>query len=317
MPPWLLMGLLAIVFTAVMSVVQGIYWAYVARQERAQAELRRRLGAPDGQSETDALFLAAPEDQTARALGGIGNYIEGLVQAADASYSVATVIGQMAILFAVGMMAGGIGTGTPIGMVAGVPAAYIPIFLLQRAGNKRSTELVDQLPDTLELIARSLQAGLGLTDALRMVAEEMPMPVAAEFGRVFEEIRFGRDYREAFGKLVNRNPGVFDLRLLVSSILLQRETGGNLIEILENIADTIRARGLFKAKVKAMVSEAKFSAGILACLPLFVATAITISNPLYLMPLFEETMGNAVVLYVVCSYSLGLFLMNEMSKVEV
>ena len=86
-------------------------------------------------------------------------------------------------------------------------------------------------------MARALQAGVGLNDAFRLVAEEMPMPIAGEFGRVFEEVRFGRDYREAFEKMLDRNPGVFDLRLFVSSILLQRETGGNLIEILENIAE--------------------------------------------------------------------------------
>ena len=77
----------------------------------------------------------------------------------------------------------------------------IPLLAFQQQGNSRIKRLVEQLPDALELMARALSAGLGLSDAFRLVAEEMPMPIAAEFGRVQEEVRFGRDYREAFGKL--------------------------------------------------------------------------------------------------------------------
>ena len=143
------------------------------------------------------------------------------------------------------------------------------------------------------------------------------MPISGEFGRVFEEVRFGRDYRDAFGKLTDRNPGLFDLRLMVSSILLQRETGGNLIEILESIAGTIRARFLFEAKVKAMTSEARFSGYILGGLPLVVGTVISISNPTYLVPLVEDPLGNFLLLYAFSSYSIGTFIMSDISKVEV
>jgi tight adherence protein B len=128
-------------------------------------------------------------------------------------------------------------------MLLGVVLAYLPWIIIKRQATKRANSLVAQLPDSLELMSRSLQAGLGLNDAFRLVAEEMPMPIAAEFGRVFEEVRFGRDYRESFQNMLDRNPDVFDLRLMVSSVLLQRETGGNLIEILENIAETIRGCG--------------------------------------------------------------------------
>ena len=115
---------------------------------------------------------------------------------------------------------------------------------------------------------------------------------------------------------VQAHPEV-DLRLMVSSILLQRETGGNLIEILESIAGTIRARFLFEAKVKAMTSEARFSGYILGGLPLVVGFVISLSNPTYLVPLTEDPLGNFLLLYAASSYSLGTFIMSDISKVEV
>jgi tight adherence protein B len=165
-------------------------------------------------------------------------------------------------------------------------------------------------------MSRSLQAGLGFNDAMKLVADEMPRPVGSEFGRVYEEVRFGREYRDAFSKLLHRNPGIFELRLLVSSVLLQRETGGNLIEILSNIADTVRSRFVFQAKVRAMTSEAKFSAVILGGLPLGVSAMILVINPEYLQPLFTDPIGNLLLGYTVVSYAIGIFLMRDMSNVE-
>ncbi|MGK0348172.1 MAG: tight adherence protein B, partial [Myxococcota bacterium] len=133
----------------------------------------------------------------------------------------------------------------------------------------------------------------------------------------FEEIRFGREYREALGNLVSRNPAIFDLRLFVSSVLLQRETGGNLIEILESIASTIRSRFLFEAKVSALTSEARFSALILGSLPMLVALLLLVVNPEYMLPLITDSLGNMLLLLALMMYSLGVFLMVRLSHVEV
>ena len=143
------------------------------------------------------------------------------------------------------------------------------------------------------------------------------MPIAGEFGRVFEEVRFGRDLREAFDKLLLRNPGVFDLRLFASSVLLQRETGGNLIEILNNISNTIRQRFVFQEKVKAMTSEAKFTALLLAGLPIFVLLTLATMNPQYMGPMFTDIIGNLILLVAGGMYCFGGFLMYEVSRVEV
>jgi len=193
----------------------------------------------------------------------------------------------------------------------------LPYMRVRRAAGIRAKKLVEQLPDALDLIARSLQAGMGLNDTFRMVAEEMEFPIAAEFGRVFEEIRFGREFRHALKMLIVRNPTLFDMRLFVSSTLLARETGGNLIDILKSIAKTIRGRFSFQHKVLAMTSEARSSAYVLGALPISVMLLISAMQPAYIEPLFTTSLGNLFLSYSAGSYAVGIFLMKTMSDVKV
>jgi tight adherence protein B len=317
-PNWVFVILLAVVFTAVLAIGQGLYWAYVSRVEQRQEELKRRLGQTGEDAiEMESLFREDEGDMAATALGSLGGHIHQLIIQAEAGYTVGHFAARVIIAFGVGMVGGGLVLQSLIGLIFGLPAAIVPYILLRWQANSRTRKLIEQLPDSLELMARSLQAGMGLSDAFKLVAEEMPMPIAAEFGRVFEEVRFGRDIREAFEKLLHRNPGVFDLRLFVSSVLLQRETGGNLIEILNSIANTIRGRFVFEAKVKAMTSEAKFTAVLLGCLPIFVVVVLSVMNPEYIEPLVDDILGNAIIAVALCMYTFGGWLMYEISNVEV
>ena len=319
MPNWVLALLLVLVFVAVLAIGQGLYWAYIGRQEQKQEDLRRRLGQAGGgldDAEAESLFLEQEADVAANAFGRLGANIQQMIISSEAEYNVSQFFVRSILAGGVAMVVGGIGIGR-IGILLGIPGLMLPYFLLKRAVSVRGRKLVEQMPDTLELMSRSLQAGMGLSDSFKLVAEEMPMPIAGEFGRIFEEVRFGRDYREAFGKMVDRNPTLFDLRLFVSSVLLQRETGGNLIEILNNISTTIRSRFLFEGKVRAMTSEAKFTAGLLACLPIFVVTAINVLNPEYIGILFTDIRGNFILFLAFCMYVFGGWMMSEVSNVEV
>ncbi|MEQ1504781.1 MAG: type II secretion system F family protein [Myxococcota bacterium] len=319
MPPWVLILILAIVFTAVLATGQGLYWAWVAKREREQEELLRRLGSGSGTEDAAeaALFREQAQDAVASAMGNLGETLQGSLRAADAGYGVGTLITRMLVVGACGFVAGVmVLKGSLLGAIFAA-VGYVPLFLVQRQAKTRLSKLVEQLPDSLELMARALSAGVGLSDAFRLVQEEMPMPIAAEFGRVQEEVRYGRDYREAFDKMLHRNPGVFDLRIFVSSVMLQRDTGGNLIEILENIADTIRARFLFDAKVRAMTAEARFSALILGGLPFGVLLALMFMNPDYLVPLWTTFPGHIIVGMSTMMYAIGIVIMRDMSNVEV
>jgi tight adherence protein B len=259
--------MLAIVSTAVLSVIQGVYWTWMASRDRKRTELLRRLGNTSPEDIAESLFQDDEDDSAAVALGSFGSNIQDILMQAGSSMSVGALMTQIGIGAVVGMICGFLVMGLP-GLVIALPVGGSPVFLAKLKGASRAKALIAQLPDSLDLMSRSLQAGLGLNDAFRLVAQEMPMPIQGEFLRVYEEVRFGRDYRDVLTRMLERNPAVFDLRLMVSSILLQRETGGNLIEILENISATVRARFVFQAKVKAMTSEAKMTAVILGALPL-------------------------------------------------
>ncbi|MFT6377357.1 MAG: tight adherence protein B, partial [bacterium] len=232
MNPILGLIIVAVSATAFLGITQSLYWAYVVRNEARQRDLARRLGTISEGSQ-ESLFRQRAADVAATALGRLGTHFQETIDQADMEITVSNLLVRMAV---VGVLFGAVLAffGSIFGFFVGLIFGLIPYFLIRRTGSKRARALVEQLPDVLDLMARSLQAGLSLNDAFRSVAEEMPLPSAAEFGRIFEEIRFGREYREALGNLVSRNPAIFDLRLFVSSVLLQRETGGNLIEILES-----------------------------------------------------------------------------------
>ena len=317
MPAWLILGIMGMAFTFVLATGQTAYWMWVARQERQQEELLRRIsGQASDQVNPAGLFRENEQDAAGRALGSFGDRAQEVILAADSTLTVSALLTQMGVLAAVGCLLGFFFIG-PIGIFLGLPVGYARFLILQFQASSRTAKLVEQLPDTLDMIARALQAGVGLSDAFRLASEEMPPPVSVEFSRVHEEIRFGRDFREAFGMLIKRNPKVFDLRLMVSSILLQRETGGNLIEILENISDTIRTRFAFQAKVKAMTSEAKFTAVILGGLPLGVASVLMIMSPDYLSVLPATLVGNVILVAAALMYGTGVFIMRALSTVEV
>ncbi len=315
MNPILVIIIVAVSATAFLGITQSLYWGYVVRNEARQRDLARRLGTISEGAE-ESLFRQRAADVAATALGRLGTHFQETIDQADMDITVSNLLVRMAVVGVIGGVILAI-FGSIFGFFVGMIFGLIPYFLIRRTGNKRARALTEQLPDVLDLMARSLQAGLSLNDAFRSVAEEMPLPSAAEFGRVFEEIRFGREYREALGNIVHRNPGIFDLRLFVSSVLLQRETGGNLIEILESIASTIRARFLFEAKVSALTSEARFSALILGSLPMLVALLLLVVNPEYMLPLITDSLGNMLLLLALMMYSLGVFLMVRLSHVEV
>lgn len=306
---------LAITFAVIMAIGQGLYWAYVSRKEAERQELARRLGNMT-QEEAESLFRERARDALANGLGALGDHLTNILLESEIDMTVSGLVGRMVGIGALVSLVLFFVVGIPA-VAAGAVASIIPYFYVRNRAAARARKLLEQLPDSLDLMARSLQAGLGLADAFKLVAEEMAYPVAAEFGRVFEEVRFGREYRESLGNMLDRNPSVFELRIFVSSVLLQRETGGNLIEILTTISQTIRQRFLFQAKVAALTAEARFSAMILGGLPLAVAVLITVVRPTYLSPLFSDPFGNIALVYFFCSYSLGSFIMYRVSQVEV
>jgi tight adherence protein B len=186
-------------------------------------------------------------------------------------------------------------SGSPL--VAGpvfVTGCFAPYLYVRWKKNRRTLKLESQLPDAIDLIARAVRAGHPLSEGLRMASEEAPDPLASEFRITFEEQKFGLPFEDALLGLGDRVE-VVDIRILITAILVQREVGGNLSEILEQIAETMRARFSLKRQVRVYTAQGRMSGYTLAALPIFVGMLITLINPDYMQTLFQETLGRAML----------------------
>jgi tight adherence protein B len=303
-----------VVFVGVMMIGSLAWASYQSNQKARSSRLSRRLGTLTELPE-ESLFRLDSGDPLGARMGSVGRDLEALLVQAGSPYDVRSLFLRMSLFATVGVLVLGLVLKGPMA-VFGVALGVIPPLLLSRMSARRAKALSEQLPDALDLVSRSLQAGHGLSDAMRLCAQEMPMPVAHEFGRVFDEHNLGRDLRESLTALSVRNPRNFDLKIFVSSVLLQRDTGGNLIEILDNIANTIRDRFVFKAKVKALTAEARISAIILGSLPIIMLALIGFMRGEYLAPLWQDPLGHAFLVFGGGLYLIGILVMRLMSQVE-
>ena len=305
----------ALVFAGVLTTINMLYWGWRSQQASKAEALAHRLGTVDVNS-TSALFRDQGEDPWTTALGSLGNRLEALLRQSGSTWTMGRLLGISTALGIIGSTLTFIILKWPLGIV-GFGFSIFPLLILSARADERARKLSEQLPDGLDLVARSLQAGHGMSDAMRMCAMEMPPPIAHEFGRVHEEHNLGRGFRECLQDLSERNPRNFDLRIFVSSVALQRDTGGNLIEILQNISKTIRGRFLFQRKVKALTSEARVSAYILGGLPFVVTFLIALMRPEYLNPLIDDPLGRTLLGGAATSFAIGILVMRNISQVEV
>jgi tight adherence protein B len=198
----------------------------------------------------------------------------------------------------------------------GLMAAALPTFIVYGIREQRSRKLSEQLPDALDMMSRSLRAGHALSSAFKLVASEMPAPVNVEFGRAFEEQNLGLSFEKAVLQMTARAPSNQDLKIFAVSVIIQKETGGNLVEILEKIAETIRARYRFYGKLRALTAEGKVSGIVLAVLPIGTSLAITAMNPVYMSGLLTTDFGRKCLIYAVISWFVGILWLRQMGKVE-
>jgi tight adherence protein B len=170
-----------------------------------------------------------------------------------------------------------------------------PYLYVRRRKRKRLELMESQLPEAIDLIARAVRAGHPLAAGLGMAADEGPEPLASEFRTTFEEQKFGLPFEEAMLGLGDRVE-VVDVRILITAILVQREVGGNLSEILETIAETMRARFNLKRQVRVYTAQGRMSGYTLAALPILVGGIIALINPAYMQTLFDETLGRGMLM---------------------
>lgn len=194
--------------------------------------------------------------------------------------------------------------------------AYLPLFYLKRLKNKRMGQFQQQLPEALDLMSRALKAGHTFGGSMRMVADEFIDPIGGEFRITLDEINYGMDVDRALGNLQER-VDVSDLKFFVVSVNIQRETGGNLAEIISNIAHLVRERFVLFGKIKVLSAEGRISAIMLSALPFAVAGVLYFINPEYMSLLWTTEIGRTMAWGAVISMFIGIVSMRRMVKIKV
>lgn len=208
--------------------------------------------------------------------------------------------------------------GLPLFAIIGVAAAAgaLPLLYVLNAKRKRLITFEQQLPDALDLMGRAMRAGHAFSGALKMVGDEMPEPVAGEFRITFDELNYGISIQDALQNMATRVPSA-DLRYFVIAVLIQRETGGNLTELLDSISALIRARLRLFGTIRVLSAEGRLSAWILGILPFAMAGILYIINPKYMSMLWTDPTGVKLLWIMLVAMVVGIYWMRNVIKIRV
>ena len=201
-------------------------------------------------------------------------------------------------------------------LAAGLVAAALPFLHVWYKRKKRLDAFLEHLPDALDLMSRALSAGHAFSEALHMISVEMPEPIASEFRKTYEEQNLGLSMKLALENLTNRIP-LLDLRMCVTAILIQRETGGNLAEILEKVAYTIRERFRILGDLKTLTTSSRMSAWLLCGLPIGVTLAITFMNPEYMSVLWKDPRGHYLIAAAMFMQVTGMLIVRKILRIKI
>lgn len=316
----LLIGVAA--FTAV-ALLEALFYTMRYLGDRRRDELKRRLSALGGGTGGPSLgvlrmgkLASNPAIDALLRTMRLAARLENLLEQTELEMTVAQLLAYCMVGGVLGFSLAVVGSGGIMLLILPLLFGLLPIFYVLFKRGQRTTRLSEQLPDALEMMARSLRAGHALTSSFKMVATEMPTPVSIEFGRAFEAQELGMPFEKAVADMTRRAPDNQDLKIFALSVIVQKETGGNLVEIIEKIADTVRSRYKFQGKLRGLTAEGRMSSYILGALPFVCVLFLLVANRTYIMHLFNDDVGHYILAYGIISWSLGFLWMRKMMKVK-
>jgi tight adherence protein B len=316
------------VFVLAAGAILGLYAAVtylpgLLARERIDQRIREAAGTPLGQafSGADSVVkqqVEGPLPLIDRIIGQSrqGSAIAKLIEQAGKRVSVSSL---MLISAGCGLV-GALGMATmrvPYGLLIGAGAGCVAPFLyLRRCRKKRLRRFEEQFPEALDLLSRALRAGHAFTTAMSMVADEAPDPIGPEFKKSFDEQNFGLPLKDALNNLSERVP-LLDVRFFVTAVLIQRETGGNLSEILDNLAHVVRERFKILRQVRVYTAHGRLTGYTLLALPAALAVLLFMLNPGLMNLLFQERMGQMLLTAAIVLQVIGFFWIKQVVKIEV
>jgi tight adherence protein B len=318
---WIPIAVFALVLLAV---VGGYFLLGAGRSEKA--EVKRRISLLELRNLRDAdvpeflkreVLSEVPLLNRLLSRVNIAARIDRRLRQADMKMPVGTFLLLSLVLFFMGIVAGRIlHWPTILSIVIGIGLLTVPNLIVEIKRRRRLKRFMNHFPEALEMFARSLRAGHSFTGAIQLVAQEMPDPIGQEFSKVFEEQNLGIPLRQALIGMTDR-VDILDVKFFVTAILIQRETGGNLAEIIDKIAYVIRERFRVQGQLKVFTAQARISGTILALLPVGMAVLLTTLNPEYMKPLWIEKTGKILIVVAVTMQILGFLVIRKIIRIKI
>lgn len=319
-------GFAVLLFAAIILMIEGAYLWWNSTHGGAALRIARRLRLmSDGSGAANERVSILKQrrfsksermDEILHTLR-LAHAIDRMLLQAGVAWSVAQFLGMVFGFTAAGFLLAQL---WPIPLVAKCVItalfASVPHGMLLRARARRLCKIEEQLPEAADFLARALRAGHSFTNVLQMVGSELPEPLSGEFRTAHEEINYGVPLTEALHNLAARIP-LTDLRYLVIAVVIQRESGGNLAEILNNISHIIRERMALLGKVRVLSAEGRLSAWILGLLPFVVILVMSVTNPGYISMLWTEPAGVQLLWYGAGMILFGVFWLRRVIHIRV
>lgn len=315
---------LVLVFGAVFLLAQTIFVPSFGTERQESKRLRKRLGTIAEEAASNQVSLLrekylkglSPLERWLESLPGMAALERLIEQSGRTVPAYRVVLLSLGLGLTAGIVAWSMSRHPLIALAAPVIPAWVPFLKLKMDRNKRFARFEEQLPEALDMMTRALRAGHPFNETLQVVAKEMDDPIAKEFGMTFDEINYGVDVRQAFQNLLARVPSM-SLMAVVTSVLVQRETGGNLAEILEKISAVVRGRFRFQRRVRTLSAEGRLSAWVLTLVPFVLFAVISVTTPSYVMTLVREPAGRKLIIVSLVLIAIGAQWIRKLLRVEV
>jgi tight adherence protein B len=314
-------------FLAAMSLIIVMFFVPMAVQNSPQARIKRRLttiGRSGYASRADvqnllksALYSEIPWVNALLSRVPIAKHLDLLLERANVDMTLGLFIlcsvvasGIAVFLFLI------VGQPFYLALVMGFIALVCPYFYLKYVTWKRLRRFLEQMPDGLDMISQALQAGLGLTQAMVFISKEMPDPLGTEFSVFIEEVNLGLPLADALRKLEERM-ALPEVRLFNTALLVQREVGGSLAELLNKLADIIRDRFRIERLIKSLTGQNRMSAWVVCSIPPFLAVVMYIREPEIMNDMFSDPIGRMMMAAALVLEMLGIFVFRKFIKVHI
>jgi tight adherence protein B len=314
-----------LVFTSVILFMQALFLLWRARRGATARRLQRRLDGLSQAMSKDGVRPLLKQNKLsnltgfADLLGGMSftGHLERFLMQAGSRWTVGRLLLASGTAAAVGCAFAAV-TALPamLDLAIALLLGLLPWIYVARARSKRLRKLQQQLPEALDLITRALRAGHALPLGIQLLSEEMPDPIASEFRLVHEQVSFGVSLQQALSNLCDRVP-LTDYRYFVVSVLIQRQSGGNLTEVLGKLSALVRGRLKLMARVKVLSAEGKMSAWILGVMPFCLGALMHALNPEFMSPLWTDPIGIGILKTLLTMMLFGAFVLTRIIKIRV